>query len=208
MKNNSWFPKILLIAYILVFTGLAITPYSRDVWFVENLPIFLIVLYLVVLYIRDIRFSNASYVLMSVLVFLHTIGGHFTFERVPFDWFNDFFGFERNMYDRVAHFSVGFYTYPIAEYLAVKRLVNSRVLVYLIPLFFIVFVAATYEMFEWWFAVTFGGDAGIAFLGSQGDIWDAQKDMLMDTLGGVTALVLFFIFSTTEKIFGLGKNTK
>jgi len=70
--------------------------------------------------------------------------------------------------------------------------VASRVLVYLVPLLFIISVGAVYEMFEWWFAVTFGGDAGIAFLGSQGDIWDAQKDMLMDTLGAVLALTGFF----------------
>ena len=123
---------------------------------------------------------------------MHTVGGHFTFERVPFDWFNDFFGFERNMYDRVAHFSVGFFAYPIAEYLANRSLVNSRVLVYLVPLLFIISVAAGYEMIEWWFAATYGGDAGAAFLGSQGDIWDAQKDMLMDTMGAVTALTVFF----------------
>jgi putative membrane protein len=67
---------------------------------------------------------------MSVLIFMHTVGGHFTFERVPFDWFNDFFGFERNMYDRVAHFSVGFYAYPIAEYLKTRKLLNNNFIVY------------------------------------------------------------------------------
>jgi putative membrane protein len=65
-------------------------------------------------------------------------------------------------------------------------------LVYLVPLFFIISVAAGYEMIEWWFATTYGGDAGAAFLGSQGDIWDAQKDMLMDTLGALLALTVFF----------------
>lgn len=193
MINNSKFPKILFGAYLIVFVVLAINPYSRDVWFVENLPIFLIAIFLMVLYLRGIRFSNTSYALMSVLIFMHTVGGHFTFERVPFDWFSDMFGFERNMYDRVAHFSVGFYAYALAEYLSVRKLVNTKWLVYLVPLFFIVSVAAVYEMFEWWFAATYGGNAGAAFLGSQGDIWDAQKDMLMDTLGAVTALILYAI---------------
>jgi putative membrane protein len=200
MTNNSWFPKILLGAYVLVFIYLAINPFSRDVWFAENLPIVLIVLYLIFLYWRGVQFSNTSYALMSVLIFMHTVGGHFTFERVPFDWFNNFFGFERNMYDRVAHFSVGFYAYPIAEYLNVRKLANTKWLVYLTPLFFIISIAAIYEMIEWWFAATYGGEAGAAFLGSQGDIWDAQKDMLMDTLGGVTALVLFYIKSNCQWI--------
>lgn len=193
MTNNSWLPTILLVAYIVVFIILAVNPFSREVWFAENLPIVSIVLYLVFLYWRGIQFSNTSYVLMAVLIFMHTVGGYFTFERVPFDWFNDFFGFERNMYDRVAHFSVGFYAYPIAEYLHVRRLVNAPGLIYLIPLLSIISVAAGYEMIEWWFAAAYGGDAGAAFLGSQGDIWDAQKDMLMDTLGAMAALSLFYI---------------
>jgi putative membrane protein len=205
MTNNSWFPKILLGVYLLVFIFLAISPFSREVWFDENLPIVLIVLYLIFLYWRGVQFSNTSYALMSVLIFLHTVGGHFTFERVPFDWFNDFFGFERNMYDRVAHFSVGFYAYPIAEYLSVRKLANTKWLVYLTPLFFIISVAAIYEIFEWWYAVTKGGEAGVAFLGSQGDIWDAQKDMLMDTLGGVSTLVLFYFLSLKQSISGVTK---
>lgn len=202
MTNNSWFPKILLVVYVLLFTVLAFNPFSREVWVAENIPIVLISMYLVVLYVRGVRFSNFSYAMMSVLIFLHTIGGHYTFERVPFDWFNNLFGFERNMYDRVAHFSVGFYAYPIAEYLSVRKLVNHKILVYLTPLLFIISVAAVYEIIEWWFAATYGGDAGAAFLGSQGDIWDAQKDMLMDTLGGVTALVIFALVSLNKKLFG------
>ncbi len=195
MKNTSLFPKLLFGAYAILFTICAISPFSRDVWFAENLPIVGIAVILFVLYLRGIQFSNTAYAFMFVLLFMHTIGGHYTFERVPFDWFNNFFGFERNMYDRVAHFSVGFYAYPLAEYILNRNLANTRWLVYLTPLFFVVTVAAFYELFEWWFAVKFGGDAGIAFLGSQGDIWDAQKDMLMDTLGGVFSLSLFWLQS-------------
>lgn len=195
---TKYFPHILLIGYIVLFITLGVHPYARDVWFVENGPIFGIALLLVVSWFNGVRFSNTAYLLMSVLIYMHTIGGHYTFERVPFDWFNNFFGFERNMYDRVAHFTVGFYAFPFAEYLWTRKLVAKKWIAYALPLFFIMALAALYEMFEWWYAVTYGGDAGVAFLGSQGDIWDAQKDMLMDTLGAVASLVLFGIY----QIFG------
>ena len=129
---------------------------------------------------------------MSVLVYLHTIGGHFTFERVPFDFINDLFGFERNNYDRFAHFSVGFYAYPIAELLLSRKLVSSKVILALFPVFSIFAVAGSYEIIEWIFAVSADQDAGIAVLGSQGDMWDAQKDMLMDIFGSIVAMILFF----------------
>lgn len=193
MENHSILPKILLILYGLEFIILSINPYERGVWFAENGPIVAIVILLIILWRKNIRFSNTAYILMSVLIFLHTIGGHFTFERVPFDFITNLFGFERNMFDRFAHFSVGFYAYPFAELLVRKNLVRTNWLVFLTPIFFIVTVAAFYELFEWWFAVTFGGDAGIAFLGSQGDIWDAQKDILMDTLGALSALLIFWL---------------
>ena len=188
---TTYFPHILLGLYLIVFIALGIDPYARDVWYVENGPIFGIALLLTIAYIRGRRFSNLSYLLMSVLLFLHTIGGHYTFERVPFDWFNNFFGFERNMYDRVAHFTVGFYAFPLAEYLIEKKLVAKKWIGYLTGLTFVMAVACSYELFEWWYAVTYGGDAGAAFLGSQGDIWDAQEDMFMDTLGGLASLMLY-----------------
>lgn len=188
---KSYFPHILLTGYVLLFILLGINPYDRDVWYVENGPICGIVVLLVIAWLRGLRFSNLSYILMSILIYLHTIGGHYTFERVPFEWFNSLFGFERNMYDRVAHVSVGFYAFPFAEYLLTRKLVAKKWIAYATPLFFIMALAATYEMFEWWYAVTYGGDAGVAFLGSQGDIWDAQKDMLMDTLGAMSSLVLY-----------------
>ncbi len=200
--TKKYFPLFLLLVYVLLFIVLGINPYDRDVWYVENGPIVAIVIFLVVSWYRGLRFSNLSYLLMSVLLYMHTIGGHFTFERVPFEWFNTFFGFERNMYDRIAHFSVGFYAYPFAEYLLTRKLVAKKWIAYAMPLFFIMALAALYEMFEWWYAASFGGEAGAAFLGSQGDIWDAQKDILMDTLGAISSLILFLcvqIVGTSKK---------
>jgi putative membrane protein len=184
------FPYTLLAAYITLFVICAIAPYDRAVWFAENFPIILIVVGIVI-FSRFHRFSNTAYALMAVLIMLHTVGGHYTFERVPFGFVTDLFAFERNHYDRIAHFSVGFYAFAIAELLVAKQLVNSRTILYLFPIFTIFTVAAVYEVFEWQFALLADPDAGIAVLGSQGDVWDAQKDMLADGLGAIFATLLF-----------------
>jgi putative membrane protein len=185
----------LLGAYVVVFVAMGIKPYARNVWVAENLPIVFIVGLLVVLYRNGIRFSTTAYVLMACLVFLHTVGGHFTFERVPFGTVNRFFGWERNNYDRVAHATVGFYVFAIAEFVEWRGLVKNRWMAVLFGLFAIMAVAAAYEIFEWQYAVLGDPEAGIAVLGSQGDIWDAQKDMLCDTTGGILAGILYLVMN-------------
>ncbi len=187
---NTRIPEYLFFIYLAVFSLCAINPYDRSVWWAENIPVMLVVTVLVITRNRY-RFSDASYILMSFFLVMHTIGGYYTFERVPFDWVTNLFGFERNHYDRLAHFSVGFYAYPIAELLLLKGLVRSRLVLYLFPLFSIVTVAGVYEVIEWWYAVSADEAAGIAVLGSQGDIWDAQKDILADTLGALTVMTIF-----------------
>jgi len=189
MHNKPLF--VFLGLYALVFILCAIEPYDRAVWWAENIPILLIVGGIILLN-RYHRFSPLSLLFMLCLVVLHTIGGHFTFERVPFTWVTEFFAFERNHYDRIAHFSVGFYAYPIAEILMRKRLVNSTLILALFPIFAIISVAGLYEIVEWLYAISADESAGIAVLGSQGDIWDAQKDILADTLGALWALTIFW----------------
>jgi len=188
---DNKFPQTLLVLYLIVFTVCAFEPYDRAVWWAENIPV-MVIAGLLVIYSKRFRFSNLSYGLMSVFLILHTIGGHYTFERVPFDFVSNLFGFERNHYDRLAHYSVGFYAYAIAELLLVKGLVRSKIVLFLFSLFSIVTVAGIYEVIEWWYAISADEAAGIAVLGSQGDIWDAQKDILADTLGAVTVMVLFW----------------
>ena len=112
--------------------------------------------------------------------------------EVGLGFVTNFFGFHRNHYDRVAHFSVGFYAYAIAEALVRTKAVRSRLVLFLFPIFAIGFVAMSYELIEWIYAENAGGPSGAAFLGSQGDIWDAQKDMLSDTLGAIVATLLYF----------------
>lgn len=191
---SRYFPHGLAIAYALFWAILAINPVMRDVWWAENIPLMGVFAFLVLTY-NKFRFSNLAYALMSIWLILHTIGGHYTFANVPFDFFTDLFGFERNHFDRLGHYSIGFYAFPIAEYLTRKNLARP-VVVYLFGLFAIMALAAGYEILEWWYAVLAGGEAGIEFLGSQGDIWDAQTDMLADTLGAVTTLILFYFSGT------------
>lgn len=196
---SKYLPHLLLVAYIIEFAVLAIKPFDRAVWFTENFTILPIVVILVVLYFFKIRFSNLAYILMSVLVFMHTYGGHYSFALAPFDWFNHMFGFERNMYDRVAHMTVGFYAYAMIEALIKYKVVNQKWFAYFASFMIIPAIAAFYEIFEWRYAIGEDPEAGLAVLGSQGDIWDAQKDMLMDTLGGAIGTVLYFIFGRNNK---------
>jgi putative membrane protein len=190
MKNHK-VPLILLAIYAVVFIWSAINPVDREVWVVEAITSFIPVLILFICYVMKIRVSNFAYILMTFLPVMHVIGAHYTFSEVPFQWFSDLFGYERNMYDRVAHMVVGFYAFGLAEILYVRGLVKNKIVAWTYALFAIMALAATYELFEWWYAVSSDPTAGIAVLGSQGDIWDAQKDMLMDTIGAVIGVVLF-----------------
>lgn len=192
------FPLILLSLYLAVFGICAIEPYDRGVWLAENAPIWIIV-GLIAWASRYHRFSNLAYSLMFILPVLHTIGGHYTFERVPFDWFTDTFGFERNHYDRIAHITVGFFAFPMAEVAVSKQLVKPRWLLLTLPVMVILGIAGAYEIFEWLYAVTGNPEAGSAVLGSQGDVWDAQKDMLADTIGAIFAVVLFVFFGKRHR---------
>lgn len=186
------FLRGLLVAYAVLFLVLAINPVDRATWFAENLTVWIVLSVMLWLYWRGVCFSNLAYALMFVLIYLHTIGGHWTFAMVPFDWVTDFFGFERNHYDRLAHFSVGFYAFAVVEWLWNKKLVANTFLLFTYPVFVIATIAMGYEVIEWIYAASTNPEAGLAYLGSQGDIWDAQKDMLADTLGAIFATSLFF----------------
>lgn len=195
-EYRSKVPPLLAVIIIATMVWSFINPADTAVWWAEMIPIMAIFAGLALTY-RAFRFSTVSYVLMSVLLIMHTIGAHYTFANVPFDWFTELGNFERNHYDRIAHFTVGFYAYPAAEWLVRKQWARPVTAMFF-GLFFIMAVAAAYEIIEWQFAVIEGGDAGIEFLGSQGDVWDAQKDMLADTLGALAALI-GFAFSRWRK---------
>ncbi|TNG95379.1 DUF2238 domain-containing protein [Pasteurellaceae bacterium USgator11] len=201
MAQHCWFPFCLALFIVAVAIWSGIAPHSRAVWYAEVAPIFVVLFALLATY-RLFQFSNLAYFLMSLWMILHLVGAHYTFEQVPFEWgsrlLSGWLGEGRNHFDRVAHFIIGFYSFPMAEWL-LRRKLCGPILAGFFSLFFIMSIAASYEVIEWQYAVIAGGDDGTAFLGWQGDVWDAQKDILADTLGALTALALFYLVRTDKR---------
>ena len=200
---NSMVPLWCLVAYLWVAIRSGISPLEFDVRVVEIATSALPVVILIILYVRWIRFSNSAYILMTILPIMHAIGAHYTFANVPSKWLSDLFATDRNMYDRVAHASVWLYTYGICELIDNLKLTKSTIFKVCFSLFAIISLAAVYELFEWNYAISGNKDAGIAVLGSQGDERDAQKDMLMDTIGAIIGIWLYFLshlWITTKKL--------
>ncbi len=140
---------------------------------------------------RWFRFTTLSTMLLLLEGLVLIVGAHYTHERVPlFDWLRDACGFERNHYDRFAHFLVGFLcVIPVREVLARATPLREGWLLALSAISMLGF-AAFYEITEWWIAVITSPETGAAYLGAQGDPWDAQKDMLLDGLGAISGLLL------------------
>ena len=183
--------EIAMLAVVVVAAAVsAISPHSFAVWMTE---IFWVAGLLAVLLStrRMFRFSLAAYSCFFVWMMLQTVGAHYTFELVPMDWLKEMLGLVRNPYDRIAHFTVGWFAFPFAELFLRKGWVRSAALAAFFAVMTVVAMAGLWELVEWQYAVIEGGDAGAAFLGSQGDVWDAQKDILCDTLGALCATILF-----------------
>lgn len=187
-----YLPHVLLGLYLILFTVCGIDPYTRAIWINENLPVVLFVIFLVITYKR-FRFSNVSYSIIFIAVVTQTIWWYYTFSRVPFDTVSNFFWFERNMFDRVWHFALWLYAYPIAEYMSRKKIVKIRWMIYVIPVIAILAIASMYEITERLYTVYSSGANNSAFLGSQWDRWDSQADMLADWLGAIISVLLFWI---------------
>ena len=188
MKKKLNFPSILLAVWFLEFLWSYIFATDVNVWYVEISSVVFTVLLLTLTY-KKFRFCDLSYFVVFLWLFLHTIGACYTFEKVPFI---NIFGDGRNHFDRFAHFVIGFNSLLVSEFVWRKKIVTSLKYAVLFGIIFIMALANFWELIEWIYAEIDGGDVGLAFLGSQGDIWDAQKDMLMDTLGAIVGGILFY----------------
>ena len=193
MSDNVTKIEVSMVTAVAAAIGLsAVRPHSFAVWMTE---IFWVAGLLAVLLstLRMFRFSLAAYACFFVGMILQAIGAHYTFELVPMDWLKEPLGLVRNPYDRIAHFTVGWFAFPFAELFLRKGWVRTTAFAAFFSVMTVVAMAGLWELVEWQYAVIDGGDAGAAFLGSQGDIWDAQKDILCDTLGALCAATLFLL---------------
>ncbi|MBD3807168.1 MAG: DUF2238 domain-containing protein [Epsilonproteobacteria bacterium] len=187
------FPEIsLLIVFIFEWIFWAISPVSRKDWLLENILVFIIVAILVLTY-KKFRFSKISYLLIFIFLSIHIIGSHYTYALVPY---KEWFGIEntgRNHFDRFTHFLFGLvWLYPAREFY-IRKLAKYKQWSGFFAFQSIVFFSSFYELLEWGVAVIFGGELGIEYLGTQGDVWDAQKDMLLSAMGGIMALLILYI---------------
>ena len=188
---------LLATVYAALWVVLAIEPFDRQAWVLENMLVFALVPLLVWGY-RRMPFSLISYVMLFLFFCMHAVGSHYTYSNVPYDaWLQDAFGgslnawagWSRNHFDRFVHFGFGLLVaYPTRELFV--RLAGARGFWgYFLPLIFVMALSLMYELIEWAAAIQFGGELGIHYLGTQGDEWDGHRDMGLASLGALTAML-------------------
>ena len=184
-------PLQLMVTWLLiVWTITAINPYNRHDWLLENLLVFVTAATLTLTY-RTFQFSNHSYLLLTLFLTLHLIGAHYTYSNVPIGFtVQEWLDLSRNHFDRVVHFSFGLLlAYPIREFL-VRTTALSGFLSYYIPMDVVLAFSGLFEIIEMIAAMLVSPELGDAYLGTQGDTWDAQKDMALAFIGSIIAMAI------------------
>lgn len=195
MKKSDRYPLILLVIYVIATIISFIGAFSVRGWLVEHIAPVAILLILILTY-KKFRFSNTSYTLMLLALLLNSIGAHYLYSNVPYpEFINSFFGFSRNHFDRLAHFLFGVFLYLPSLELTTKllKIKQKTFFIYLIPLFIVLSLGALYEVLELSAAlISPNSDLAINFLGSQGDIWDTNKDLALKFISGMIAMFFFY----------------
>ena len=189
MDRDARLHLTFLGVFLVALVVSLVYPYDIFTWFLEVVPALLGLAVLGLTY-RRFRFTNLLYGLMTFHALVLLLGGHYTYARVPLgEWARDAFDLSRNHYDRFGHFVQGFVPALIARELLLRRtpLLRGRWLS-LLCVCAALAVSATYELLEWSISVA-TGSAGDAFLGTQGDVFDTQKDMAMAFLGALLAIM-------------------
>ena len=180
---------VTLIAF-LVWGGYAPVA-DRFTWFLETIPVFIALPLLLITY-RRFPFTRLAYLLMWLFALVLIVGGHYTYAEMPlFNWLRDHFHLSRNYYDRVGHLMQGMAPAIIAREILLRKspLTQGRWLFFIVSAVTLA-ISACYEFIEWWVAVL-SGSAAVAFLATQGDVWDTQWDMFLALIGAILSQLLF-----------------
>jgi putative membrane protein len=198
MISHRRYFLILSALYAAVWIVLAVEPHDRSDWALENTLVVAAAVALLLSY-KYLLLSRISYTLIFIFLCLHALGAHWTYSLVPYDEafvsitgysFEELLGWERNQYDRIVHFAYGLLlAYPIRELFL--RIAEVRGFWgYFLPVVLTMAASMFYELVEWGAAEVFASELGMAFVGAQGDVWDAQKDMWLATLGALIAMAM------------------
>lgn len=178
---------VLCAMYAIIWIIAAIDPVKRSDWLLENLLVFGCVPVLIFTY-RRLPLSDASYTLIFLFLVMHAVGAHYTYAEVPFGYYlKETLHLERNHFDRIVHFSFGIMAYPIQEIFV--RVTKARgIWTLLLPLAITISFSGFFEIIEAVIATLVNPELGTAYLGLQGDVWDAQKDMALAIIGAALAV--------------------
>lgn len=197
-KDNKWL-WIFIVLFSAVWVSTFIGTTDLNNWFLENALTFLSLIFIVATFKR-FQFSDLSYLLIFIYLCLHVYGSKYTYAENPLGyWLQDIFHTDRNHYDRIVHFSFGFLlAYPMRE-LFLVWMKYPRMVAWVLPIEITLSISGFYELIEWAVADIFFEAQGDAYLGTQGDIWDAQKDIFLAFSGAIIATTIVSIIKRLLK---------
>lgn len=198
--NRHRINQLLLSSYLIAWFLLAVSPVDRQDWLLENLLAVSTIAVLIATY-RRFAFSDVSYILITVFMILHAIGAHYTYAKVPFGfWMKDIFDLSRNHFDRIVHFAFGFLlAYPAYELFLRAAKIRSGWALFIAAIA-VTSLSGAFEVAESWVAQIVSPELGDAYLGTQGDIWDAQKDMTLAIIGALITVGVTYAKSKPGKL--------
>ena len=192
---------IFIVLFWIGFSVSAIQPHDYFTWILEVFPTLLALVVLTYTF-NKFRFSTLTYVFLLIHCFILFVGGHYTYAEVPlFDWIKELFHQSRNNYDKVGHFAQGFVPAMVIREIFVRfDVIKLKSWIPVLTVCVCLSISACYEFFEWFVAVV-SGQSAEAFLGTQGDIWDTQSDMLFATIGAICMVI--FVAKLQDKMIAL-----
>jgi putative membrane protein len=191
---------LITFVFTIVWANSLIWTSDINNWMLENALTFLFLVVLFLFY-KKYQFSDITYLLIGIYLCLHVYGSKYTYAENPFGyWLQEVFHSERNHYDRIVHFSFGFLlAYPMRE-LFLKWFQYPKMVAWILPIEITLSISGLYELIEWAVADVFFQEQGVAYLGTQGDIWDAQKDIFLAFSGALLSTSIFSILKKVIKV--------